>query len=37
MEKINEKHENQVIEKVSDVDALAIHQSENARSERAHV
>ena len=30
MEKINEKHENQTIERVSDVDALAIHQSENA-------
>ena len=30
MEKINEKHENQVIEKVSEVDTLAIHQSENA-------
>ena len=33
MEKINEKHENQTIERVSDVDALAIHQSENT-SER---
>ena len=30
MEKINEKHENQTIERVSDMDALAIYQSENA-------
>ena len=33
MEKINEKHENQAIERVSDINALAIHQSENT-SER---
>ena len=29
METIKEKHENQVIEGVSDINVLAIHQSEN--------
>ncbi|MBQ6920178.1 MAG: hypothetical protein IJQ74_07585, partial [Synergistaceae bacterium] len=37
MEKIKEKRENQIIERVSDIDALAIHQSENASEKRGLV